>query len=76
MESYSLFFFWQILTEHENEVWFVQFSNNGEYLASSSSDCTAIIWKVFLIFITLSCILEVLELVYEFLYFYKVVLLK
>ncbi|KAG8370848.1 hypothetical protein BUALT_Bualt13G0026000 [Buddleja alternifolia] len=36
----------QILTNHQNEVWFVQFSNNGEYLASSSSDCTAIIWKV------------------------------
>ncbi|GAB4856167.1 hypothetical protein Ancab_040538 [Ancistrocladus abbreviatus] len=36
----------QVLTEHKNEVWFVQFSNNGEYLASSSSDCTAIIWKV------------------------------
>ncbi|CAL1361563.1 unnamed protein product [Linum trigynum] len=36
----------QILTEHKNEVWFVQFSNNGEYLASSSSDCTAIVWKV------------------------------
>ncbi|KAL4558614.1 hypothetical protein LXL04_036815 [Taraxacum kok-saghyz] len=36
----------QILSEHKNEVWFVQFSNNGDYLASSSSDCTAIIWKV------------------------------
>uniref|UniRef100_A0A5B7BKJ8 Putative WD repeat-containing protein 26 n=1 Tax=Davidia involucrata TaxID=16924 RepID=A0A5B7BKJ8_DAVIN len=36
----------QILADHKNEVWFVQFSNNGEYLASSSSDCTAIIWKV------------------------------
>ncbi|KAK9087758.1 hypothetical protein Syun_030152 [Stephania yunnanensis] len=36
----------QILNNHVNEVWFVQFSNNGEYLASSSSDCTAIIWKV------------------------------
>ncbi|MCL7037952.1 hypothetical protein MKW94_006590 [Papaver nudicaule] len=36
----------QILNNHENEVWFVQFSNNGHYLASSSSDCTAIIWKV------------------------------
>ncbi|RDX91282.1 WD repeat-containing protein 26 [Mucuna pruriens] len=35
-----------ILTGHKNEVWFVQFSNNGEYLASSSNDCTAIIWKV------------------------------
>lgn len=36
----------QILTEHKNEVWFVQFSNSGEHLATSSSDCTAIIWKV------------------------------
>ncbi|XP_027363385.1 WD repeat-containing protein WDS homolog isoform X2 [Abrus precatorius] len=36
----------QILTGHKNEVWFVQFSNNGEHLASSSNDCTAIIWKV------------------------------
>ncbi|KAL3531171.1 hypothetical protein ACH5RR_010493 [Cinchona calisaya] len=36
----------QILTNHKNEVWFVLFSNNGEYLATSSSDCTAIIWKV------------------------------
>ncbi|KAI4349321.1 hypothetical protein L6164_009923 [Bauhinia variegata] len=36
----------QILTEHKHEVWFVQFSNNGHYLASSSYDCTAIIWKV------------------------------
>ncbi|KEH42443.1 putative transcription factor WD40-like family [Medicago truncatula] len=36
----------QILTGHKNEVWFVQFSNSGDYLASSSNDCTAIIWKV------------------------------
>ncbi|KAJ4967923.1 hypothetical protein NE237_014624 [Protea cynaroides] len=36
----------KILCHHDNEVWFLQFSNNGEYLASSSSDCTAIIWKV------------------------------
>ncbi|CAM8976690.1 unnamed protein product [Rhodiola kirilowii] len=36
----------QILTAHSNEVWFVQFSNNGEFLASSSSDCSAMIWKV------------------------------
>lgn len=36
----------QILTEHKHEVWFVQFSHNGEYLASSSRDCAAIIWKV------------------------------
>ncbi|KAK3007559.1 hypothetical protein RJ639_014405 [Escallonia herrerae] len=36
----------QVLTDHKNEVWFVQFSNSGNYLASSSSDCTAIIWEV------------------------------
>lgn len=36
----------QILCGHNNEVWFVRFSNNGSYLVSSSSDCTAIIWKV------------------------------
>ncbi|KAL6883807.1 hypothetical protein ACP4OV_011221, partial [Aristida adscensionis] len=35
----------QILCGHNNEVWFVRFSNNGNFLASSSSDCTAIIWK-------------------------------
>ncbi|CAI9786615.1 unnamed protein product [Fraxinus pennsylvanica] len=29
----------QILQEHSNEVWFLQFSHNGDYLASSSSDC-------------------------------------
>uniref|UniRef100_A0A1J3HFZ9 WD repeat-containing protein 26 n=2 Tax=Noccaea caerulescens TaxID=107243 RepID=A0A1J3HFZ9_NOCCA len=36
----------QVLMAHENEVWFVQFSNSGKYLATASSDCTAIIWKV------------------------------
>ncbi|OAY64627.1 WD repeat-containing protein 26 [Ananas comosus] len=36
----------QILCDHTDEVWFVQFSNNGKFLASSSSDCTAIIWTV------------------------------
>lgn len=36
----------QILHDHKHEVWFVQFSNNGEHLASSSCDCSAIIWKV------------------------------
>ncbi|CAL5432533.1 unnamed protein product [Camellia sinensis] len=35
----------QILHDHKHEVWFVQFSNNGEHLASSSCDCSAIIWK-------------------------------
>ncbi|WZZ13822.1 hypothetical protein YC2023_106911 [Brassica napus] len=36
----------QVLVAHKNEVWFVQFSDSGKYLATASSDCTAIIWKV------------------------------
>lgn len=36
----------QILHEHRDEVWFLQFSQNGKYLASSSSDHSAIIWEV------------------------------
>ncbi|GAV60005.1 WD40 domain-containing protein [Cephalotus follicularis] len=36
----------QILQEHTDEVWFLQFSHNGKYLASSSSDRSAIIWEV------------------------------
>lgn len=36
----------QILHAHQDEVWFVQFSNNGKYLASSSNDRSAIIWEV------------------------------
>ncbi|KAI4387280.1 hypothetical protein MLD38_005123 [Melastoma candidum] len=36
----------QILQAHTNEVWFLQFSHSGRYLASSSSDRTAIIWEV------------------------------
>ncbi|KAJ7199515.1 hypothetical protein O6H91_Y498000 [Diphasiastrum complanatum] len=36
----------QVLDAHENEVWFLQFSHNGRYLASASKDCTAIIWEV------------------------------
>ncbi|KAL0748499.1 hypothetical protein Bca101_030501 [Brassica carinata] len=35
----------QVLVAHKNEVWFVQFSDSGKYLATASSDCTAIIWK-------------------------------
>ncbi|VAI13753.1 unnamed protein product [Triticum turgidum subsp. durum] len=35
-----------VLREHGDEVWFLQFSNNGKYLASSSNDKSAIIWKV------------------------------
>ncbi|OMP03561.1 hypothetical protein CCACVL1_02367 [Corchorus capsularis] len=36
----------QILQDHTDEVWFLQFSHNGKYLASSSSDHSAIIWEV------------------------------
>ncbi|KAL5581523.1 hypothetical protein UlMin_013965 [Ulmus minor] len=36
----------QILHEHNDEVWFLQFSHNGKYLASSSNDRSAIIWEV------------------------------
>ncbi|KAL3502469.1 hypothetical protein ACH5RR_036918 [Cinchona calisaya] len=36
----------QILNEHSGEVWFLQFSHNGQYLASSSNDRTVIIWEV------------------------------
>ncbi|XP_060209675.1 WD repeat-containing protein 26 homolog [Lycium barbarum] len=36
----------QILQEHKDEVWFLQFSHNGKYLASSSADCSVIIWEM------------------------------
>ncbi|KAJ0565835.1 putative transcription factor WD40-like family [Helianthus annuus] len=36
----------QILQEHQDEVWYLQFSHNGKYLASSSSDNSAVIWEV------------------------------
>ncbi|KAI3714010.1 hypothetical protein L1987_72600 [Smallanthus sonchifolius] len=36
----------QILQDHHDEVWYLQFSQNGKYLASSSSDNSAIIWEV------------------------------
>ncbi|KAI3719795.1 hypothetical protein L6452_20700 [Arctium lappa] len=36
----------QILPDHHNEVWYLQYSKNGKYLASSSSDHSAIIWEV------------------------------
>ncbi|KAL5581520.1 hypothetical protein UlMin_013962 [Ulmus minor] len=36
----------QILHEHNDEVWVLQFSHNGKYLASSSNDRSAIIWEV------------------------------
>ncbi|KAL9229492.1 hypothetical protein vseg_004954 [Gypsophila vaccaria] len=36
----------QILEGHQDEVWFLQFSHKGRYLASASSDQSAIIWEV------------------------------
>ncbi|CAN1199848.1 WD repeat-containing protein 26 homolog [Linum perenne] len=36
----------QILEAHSSEVWFLKFSHNGKYLASSSNDRSAIIWEV------------------------------
>ncbi|KAL7128653.1 hypothetical protein ABFS83_13G008600 [Erythranthe nasuta] len=36
----------QILKGHFDEVWFVQFSHNGKYLASSSRDYRVVIWEV------------------------------
>ncbi|KAF2312320.1 hypothetical protein GH714_034196 [Hevea brasiliensis] len=35
----------QILEAHNDEVWFLQFSHNGKYLASSSKDQSAVIWE-------------------------------
>ncbi|XP_020270326.1 WD repeat-containing protein 26-like isoform X3 [Asparagus officinalis] len=36
----------QVLQSHRNEVWYLQFSNTGKYLASASNDKSAIIWEV------------------------------
>lgn len=36
----------QILQSHQGEVWYLKFSHNGRYLASSSEDKSAIIWEV------------------------------
>ncbi|KAG6543153.1 hypothetical protein Mapa_015402 [Marchantia paleacea] len=36
----------QVLSAHEDEVWFLQFSHDGKYLASASKDLSAIIWEV------------------------------
>ncbi|KAK4372973.1 hypothetical protein RND71_008357 [Anisodus tanguticus] len=35
-----------ILQDHSDEVWFLQFSHDGKYLASSAADCLVIIWGV------------------------------
>ncbi|XP_023767135.1 WD repeat-containing protein 26 homolog [Lactuca sativa] len=36
----------QILCHHRDEVWFLEFSHNGKFLASSSKDRSAVIWDV------------------------------
>ena len=36
----------QILDNHKDEVWHVQFSHSGTMLASASKDTTALIWRV------------------------------
>ncbi len=36
----------QILDNHRDEVWHVQFSHSGTMLASASKDTTALIWRV------------------------------
>ena len=35
-----------MLSDHAEEVWHVQFSHNGRWLASASKDATAILWEV------------------------------
>lgn len=35
-----------ILKDHDDEVWYLEFSHDGNYLASSSADKTVIIWNV------------------------------
>ncbi|KNC96976.1 uncharacterized protein SPPG_09504 [Spizellomyces punctatus DAOM BR117] len=35
-----------IFEEHADEVWFLAFSHDGNYLASASKDMTAVIWSV------------------------------
>ena len=35
-----------MLSDHTDEVWHLQFSNDGRWLASVSKDATAIVWEV------------------------------
>ena len=46
IQSYVLLMSEQILEGHQDEVWYLQFSHEGKYLASASNDRSAIIWEV------------------------------
>eukprot|EP01134_Creolimax_fragrantissima_P001283 CFRG1283T1 len=35
-----------VFKDHDDEVWYVKFSNNGKMLASASKDCTVRVWEV------------------------------
>ena len=35
-----------VLSVHEDEVWNLEWSHNGKYLATASKDKTAIIWRI------------------------------
>lgn len=37
---------YQILSDHCDEVWFCQFSNNGLYLATGSKESIVIVWEI------------------------------
>jgi len=36
----------QVLTDHQDEVWHLQFAHNGHMMASASKDGTAIVWNI------------------------------
>ncbi|XP_031251846.1 WD repeat-containing protein 26 homolog [Pistacia vera] len=46
VDGSKLLLVYGILEAHTDEVWFLQFSHDGKYLASSSKDQSAIIWEV------------------------------
>jgi len=35
----------QVLTDHDDEVWFCKWSPNGKFLATGGKDCSVIIWR-------------------------------
>lgn len=57
-----------ILAEHTDEVWRLEWSHDGRYLASTSQDKTAIIWKIG---VTKSRVLETVRMATETLAIYS-----